>query len=66
MNSAILRLGDYYLYEWGNGYKSEIDGEWMQFDTASQWAKYINYINERKNEVQQKKNHTNQRRIRRA
>lgn len=42
MNKAILTYEGYALFEWGRGYKSEIDGRWHQFDTAAQWVQYIN------------------------
>lgn len=41
MNAVVVYEG-YALYEWGRGYKSEIDGEWLTFDTAAQWVQYIN------------------------
>ena len=44
MNAALLTYEGYALYEWGRGYKSEINGKWRQFDTASQWVQYINLI----------------------
>lgn len=50
MSTAILTYEGYALYEWGRGYKSEIDGRWRQFDTASQWVQYINYIKGRRDE----------------
>ena len=44
MNAAILVYEGYSLFAWGSSYKSEIDGKWRQFDTASQWVQYINLI----------------------
>ena len=44
MSQALLVYEGYSLFEWGNSYKSEIDGKWRQFDTASQWVQYINLI----------------------
>ena len=44
MSKAILTYEGYALYEWGRGYKS-FDGEnWIEFDSASQWKKYIDNI----------------------
>lgn len=44
MKAALLIYEGYALYEWGRGYKSEIGGEWIRFDTAGQWVQYINKI----------------------
>ena len=44
MTQAVLTYEGFALYEWGRGWKSEIDGEWRQFDTAGQWVQYINLI----------------------
>jgi hypothetical protein len=44
MNAALLTYEGYALYAWGRGYKSEIDGQWRQFDTAGQWVQYINIL----------------------
>lgn len=42
---AILRYEGYTLYDRpGGGYRSEIDGVVILFDTASQWVQYINLI----------------------
>lgn len=43
-SNALLSYEGYYLFEWGNRYKSLIDDKWRNFDTASQWVQYINYI----------------------
>ena len=45
--NALLTYNGYVLYEWGNGYKSEIDGQWIKFDTAGQWKQYIDKITRR-------------------
>lgn len=42
--AAVLTYEGYALYEWGLGYKSEIDGHWRQFDSAAQWVQYINLL----------------------
>lgn len=42
--SVLLTYEGYALYEWGRGYKSEIDGRWIMFDTAGQWIQYIKKI----------------------
>lgn len=42
--AAVLTYEGYALYEWGRGYKSEIDGKWRMFDTAGQWVQYINLL----------------------
>ena len=44
MRAALLTYEGYALYEWGRGYKSEINGQWVKFDTAGQWVQYINKI----------------------
>lgn len=42
---AILRYEGYTLYDrQGGGYRSDIDGKVILFDTASQWVQYINLI----------------------
>lgn len=42
---ALLRYEGYTLYDGSaGGYLSEIDGETIVFDTASQWVQYINLI----------------------
>ena len=47
--TVLLIYDGYALHEWGHGYKSEIDGEWLQFDTAGQWKQFIDRKrNERK------------------
>jgi len=38
---ALLTYKGRVLYEWGLGYKSEIRGEWITFDSAAQWKKYV-------------------------
>ena len=42
--TAVLKYNDFFLYEWGKGWKSDINGEWMIFDTVSQWKDYIDLI----------------------
>lgn len=44
MATPIIIYGGCALYEWGRGYKSEINGEWVTFDSAAQWKKYIDLI----------------------
>lgn len=44
MMTAVLTYEGYALYEWGRGWKSLIDDEWIRFDTAGQWVQYINNI----------------------
>ena len=46
--SAVITYEGYALFEWGPGWKSEIDGEWRIFDTAGQWYEYINLIKRKK------------------
>lgn len=46
--TVLLTYEGYALYEWGRGYKSEIDGKWVKFDTAGQWVQYINKIIKKK------------------
>lgn len=46
--TVLLTYEGYALYEWGRGYKSEIDGQWVKFDTAGQWVQYINQIIKKK------------------
>lgn len=46
--TVLLTYEGYALYEWGRGYKSEIDGQWVKFDTAGQWVQYINKIIKKK------------------
>lgn len=42
--TALLTYKGYSLYEWGSGYKSLIDDEWVRFDTASQWKQFIDKV----------------------
>ena len=42
--TVLLIYEGYALHEWGRGYKSEIDGQWLQFDTAGQWKQFIDKI----------------------
>lgn len=51
--TVLLIYDGYALHEWGRGYKSEIDGRWIQFDTAAQWKQFID---KRKNETGKKGN----------
>lgn len=51
--TILLIYDGYALIEWGRGYKSEIDGRWIQFDTAGQWKQFID---KRKNETGKKGN----------
>ena len=44
MSAALITYDGYALYEWGRGYKSEIAGEWVLFDSAGQWKRYIDKI----------------------
>ena len=44
MCSALITYEGYALYEWGRGYKSEVDGKWIEFDSAGQWKRYIDNI----------------------
>ena len=44
MKNALITYEGYTLYEWGRGYKSLIDDEWIMFDTAGQWVQYIRMI----------------------
>lgn len=46
--TALIIYEGYTLYEWGAGYKSEIDGRWIKFDTAGQWKQYIDKVIRRK------------------
>lgn len=46
--TCLITYEGYALYEWGRGYKSEIDGQWVKFDTAGQWVQYINQIIKKK------------------
>ena len=42
--NPIITYENYELFPWGTGYKSEIDGKWKFFDSASQWKQYIDFI----------------------
>ena len=44
MSNALIVYEGYALYEWGRGYKSEIGGEWINFDSAGQWKRYIDLL----------------------
>jgi hypothetical protein len=44
MTGAIITFEGYALYEWGRGYKSLINDEWITFDSAAQWVQYIKRI----------------------
>lgn len=46
--SALIIYEGYTLYESGRSYKSLINDEWRQFDTASQWKKYIDLLMKKK------------------
>jgi len=41
---ALITYEGYTLYEWGCGYKSEIGGRWVTFDSAGQWKRYIDQL----------------------
>lgn len=41
----ILKYEGYTLEDSPLGYKSKINGEWLIFDTASQWKQFIDYRN---------------------
>lgn len=41
----LLKYGDYTLEDSPLGYKSNIDGKELLFDTASQWKQFIDYKN---------------------
>lgn len=58
--TALLFYNGYYLYEWGRGYKSQIDDEWVLFNTAAEWKKEIDKIT-KKNEERQKRHYRRQR-----
>lgn len=47
--SAIFIYNGYSLYPWGCGYKSEIGGRWIEFDSAAQWKKYIDDYGRKEN-----------------
>ena len=53
MTTILITYNGYALIEWGRGYKSEIDGRWIQFDTAGQWKQFID---KRSNEKGEKRN----------
>ena len=59
MSQALLVYEGYVLYEWGRGYKSEIDGKWRAFDTAGQWMQYINLITRKENGKNNKAGNSN-------
>lgn len=42
--SAIISYMGYTLFEWGCGWKSLIGEEWIRFDSAGQWKRYIDNI----------------------
>lgn len=44
----LLKYDGYILEDAPHGYKSKINGEWLTFDTASQWKKFIDYGKGRK------------------
>lgn len=44
MTAAVIVYEGYALYEWGRGWKCEIGGKWMTFDSAGQWKRYIDLI----------------------
>lgn len=52
MTTILITYNGYALIEWGRGYKSEIDGRWIQFDTAGQWKEFID---KRKNETREER-----------
>ena len=41
----LLKYEGYTLEDSPHGYKSKINGEWLIFDTASQWKQFIDYRN---------------------
>lgn len=45
MTGILVTYEGYALYEWGRGYKSEIGGQWVTFDSAGQWKRYIDQLN---------------------
>ena len=47
MKMELLKYNGFILYDWGNRYKSEINGQWITFDTASQWKSYIDKFGRR-------------------
>ena len=50
MTTILITYNGYALIEWGRGYKSEIDGRWIQFDTAGQWKQFIDKRHETREE----------------
>lgn len=44
MCSALITYEGYALYPYGRGYKSLIKDRWMEFDSASQWKRYIDKL----------------------
>ncbi len=48
--TILITYNGYALIEWGRGYKSEIDGRWIQFDTAGQWKQFIDKRSNEKGE----------------
>lgn len=48
--TVLITYNGYALIEWGRGYKSEIDGRWIQFDTAGQWKQFIDKRSNEKGE----------------
>ena len=44
MNAVLMTYHGYALYAWGRGYKSLIKDEWITFDSAAQWKRYIDLI----------------------
>lgn len=40
----VVVYKNYFLYEWGKGWKSLINDEWLFFDTAGQWKEYIDLM----------------------
>lgn len=45
--TAILTYEGHSLYECGCGYMSEIEDEWVEFDTVSQWKQYIDKLTQK-------------------
>ena len=44
MCSAVMTYEGYSLYAWGSGYKSEVGGKWIEFDSAGQWKRFIDNL----------------------
>lgn len=57
--NILLTYEGYALIEWGRGYKSEINGQWINFDTAGQWVQYIKNIKTHDNGKRNKAGHRN-------